>query len=194
MLPEAPVLHGDERVDHITVDLIVRHPLRVAAVRGSRRTKRQAITILDPHTVAARGACDDRCGQWRHDPRRDTAGDDNQQQTASNKNALHCCRAVTTKVPPSLLPYTAGLYISSACSSFSSWPSSGTAAAPFTPGPGMAEAVRRLRSTASRPAGSASSNTTNVRLVGTVRRRRTRTRSPSATLVVGVPLSKRSYQ
>jgi hypothetical protein len=54
--------------------------------------------------------------------------------------------------------------------------------------------VRRLRSTASSPAGSGSSSTTMSRSSGTVTRRRTRTTCPSVTELMGRRVSTVSYQ
>ena len=70
MLPESTVFDGDERVDEIDINLLVRHPLRVTAVRGACGAKRHAIAILDRHSLLAGGVRDDAQGQRRRDPRR----------------------------------------------------------------------------------------------------------------------------
>ena len=115
MVPEATIFDGDEGVDHVGVDAIIRDPACVAAVVGSRVTEYDAVAILDRHAasriegedVGRERQCDEHQNGARHG-----SGDDSCRVPEMSRGNH---RGVTTNVPPSLRPFTPGLYISSVC-------------------------------------------------------------------------------
>ena len=134
VVPEAPVLHSDERVDQVGIELAIRLPLRAAPVGRARGSQRDAVSVLDRD----RGqliAIEETVGQGQHDPQEHTGNCERSRHSERSEESafpvgrqqmlrfaqhdcemlLHCCFATTVNVPPSLRPRTPGLYISSAC-------------------------------------------------------------------------------
>ena len=119
VLPEPPILHRDERDDEIGVDVGERNPAGAAAVARARRAEDHSVSILDADPRRGIAAQDVR-GNGPDDPPRRREGDGAAERAERDEKpprdpSHRGGRSVTVKVPPSLRPCTAGLYISSAC-------------------------------------------------------------------------------
>src|SRR6266496_1005316 len=118
MLIEAPVLQRDERLQDLGIHVREREPACQAAVRRTRGTERQPVPVGE--CEARRRRRGEETGRERpSDPDRQRERQARGQDTAEREHlatpVAHGDFTVTLNKPPSLRPWTAGLYISSAC-------------------------------------------------------------------------------
>src|SRR5712692_614258 len=118
MLVEAAVLKREERLQDFRIHFRQRQPACQTAVRRARGPERQFVTVGERETRRRRRT-NHSGGERPNDPGSQRERQASDQAAAEREQparpASHRDLAVTLKTPPSLRPWTAGLYISSAC-------------------------------------------------------------------------------
>ena len=115
MAVEPPVFRGDERDQQRRVHLRQGDPLLQRAIAGAGGAERGAAPIQEPERGRDR-LIEERPRQRQRQPPGDRRGQ-RQRRTGTaqhHASASHGDLAFTVNTPPSVRPYTAGLYISSA--------------------------------------------------------------------------------